>query len=99
MIQREVVMMSRVGRLVLLFAVVFLLRAPTEAQSFSLKDLQFTAVQPCRIYDTRAGSGVQGQGTGPIGAGQIRDVDVSHGAAPSCGISSQAKAVVMNLER
>ena len=57
-----------------------------------------SAVQPCRIYDTRPGSGVQGQGTGPIGAGQTRDVDVSHGAAPSCGIPfPQAKAVVMNF--
>ncbi|HEY3172309.1 MAG TPA: hypothetical protein VGK86_07000 [Thermoanaerobaculia bacterium] len=97
MIQREVVMMSRVGRLVLLFALAFLLRAPVNAQSLSLKDLQFTAVQPCRIYDTRPGSGVQGQGTGPIAAGQIRDIDVSHGAAPNCGIPPQARAVVMNF--
>lgn len=89
--------MSRVGRLVPLVAVVFLVRVPARAQSASLKDLVFTAVQPCRIYDTRAGSGVQGQGTGPIPAQQNRDVDVTHGAAPSCGISSQAKAVVMNF--
>lgn len=91
-------MMSRVGRLVPLFALVFLVRAPARAQSLSLKDLQFTAVQPCRIYDTRAGSGVQGQGTGPIAVGQTRDIDVSHGAAPSCGIPSpQARAAVMNF--
>jgi hypothetical protein len=90
--------MSRVGRLVPLVAVLFLVRAPARAQSPSLKDLQFTAVQPCRIYDTRAGSGVQGQGTGPIAAGQTRDIDVSHGAAPACGIPSpQARAAVMNF--
>lgn len=90
-------MMSRLGRLVPLFAVVFLMRAPARAQSASLKDLLFTAVQPCRIYDTRPGSGVQGAGTGPIPAAQTRNIDVSHGAAPSCGISTQARAVVMNI--
>jgi hypothetical protein len=88
-------MMSRVCRLALLTALMS--RIPAEAQSVSQRDLSFTAVQPCRIYDTRAGSGVQGQGTGPIPAGQNRDVDVTHGAAPSCGISSQARAVVMNF--
>jgi len=89
--------MSRVGRLVPLVAVVFLVRVPARAQSASLKDLVFTAVQPCRIYDTRSGTGVQGAGTGPIPAAQTRNIDVSHGAAPSCGISTQARAVVMNI--
>jgi hypothetical protein len=85
-------------RSVMLVAFVVLLpAAPGKAQSAFLKDLQFTAVQPCRIYDTRAGSGVQGQGTGPIGAGQTRNIDVTHGAAPACGISPQAGAVVMNF--
>ena len=89
--------MPRLGRLVPLFALVFLVRSPARAQSASLKDLVFTAVQPCRIYDTRSGTGVQGAGTGPIPAAQTRDIDVSHGAAPSCGISTQARAVVMNI--
>jgi hypothetical protein len=90
--------MSRTVRLALLFALVLLVNAPAGAQNALLKDLVFTAVQPCRIYDTRAGSGVQGQGTGPIAAGQTRDIDVSHGAAPSCGIPSpQARATVMNF--
>jgi hypothetical protein len=89
--------MPRLGRLVPLFALVFLVHSSARAQSASLKDLVFTAVQPCRIYDTRAGSGVQGAGTGPIPAAQTRNIDVSHGAAPSCGISTQARAVVMNL--
>jgi hypothetical protein len=89
--------MPRVDRVVLLFAVAFLVHSSTRAQSASLKDLVFTAVQPCRIYDTRAGSGVQGAGTGPIPAAQTRNIDVSHGAAPSCGISTQARAVVMNI--
>ena len=88
-------MVSRIAGLALLAALVS--HAAAEAQSASQKDLSFTPVQPCRIYDTRAGSGVQGQGTGPIPAAQNRDVDVTHGSAPSCGISSQAKAVVMNF--
>jgi hypothetical protein len=83
-------------RLVLLSPLVLLTCAPAEAQNF-LKDLQYTGIQPCRIYDTRAGSGVQGQGTGPIGANQTRDVDVSQGAAPSCGVPLTAKGIVMNF--
>jgi hypothetical protein len=97
MIHGEIVMMSRAGRLLLLFVLVLFLNSPAGAQSVSLKDLQFTAVQPCRIYDTRPGTGIQGQGTGPIPAGQPRDIDVSHGAAPNCGIAPQARAVVMNF--
>jgi hypothetical protein len=92
----ENVMMSRAGRFVLLLSFA-LPAAGARAQSASLKDLVFTAVQPCRIYDTRSGSGVQGAGTGPIPAAQTRDIDVSHGAAPSCGISTDARAVVMNI--
>jgi hypothetical protein len=92
----ENAMVSRAGRFVLLLSFA-LPAAGARAQSASLKDLVFTAVQPCRIYDTRSGTGVQGAGTGPIPAAQTRDIDVSHGAAPSCGISTQARAVVMNI--
>jgi hypothetical protein len=63
-------------------------------------DLVYTALPPCRIYDTRTGSGVQGDGGGPIapGAGGTRAIDVAGGLAASCGVPfPSAKAVVLNL--
>lgn len=57
----------------------------------------FTAAGPCRLFDTRTGSGnCLGSGivpTSPLGAGRVMSVQVT-GAA---GVPSNATAVVMNL--
>ena len=61
-------------------------------------DLSYTPLQPCRIYDSRPGSGVQGAGTGPLHAGTPVAVDVAGGAASSCGVPFPfAKAAVLNF--
>ena len=63
-----------------------------------LSDWTFTAVAPCRIYDTRSGSGVQGAGTGPLAAGSVVAIDVAGGLAASCNIPfPDAKAAVLNF--
>jgi hypothetical protein len=64
----------------------------------SLNDLVFTPIAtPCRIYDTRSGSGVQGQGLGPLAPGAVVSIDVAGGVA-TCGVPSPAaKAAVLNF--
>ncbi len=60
-------------------------------------DLVYTPLTPCRIYDTRTGSGVQGDGGGPLGL-TARAIDVAGGSAASCGVPfPTAKAVVLNF--
>ncbi len=63
----------------------------------STSDLVYTALSPCRIYDTRTGSGVQGAGSGPLTPGATRSIDVSGGAA-ACGVPfPAAKSAVLNF--
>jgi hypothetical protein len=58
------------------------------------RNLVFTPIQPCRIVDTRAGSGLQGDGTGPLVAG----TPVAYQVAGLCGLPSPAaKAAVLNF--
>ena len=60
-------------------------------------DWVFTPVPTCRILDTRPGSGVQGDGSGPYTAGSVHTFDVASGAA-TCGIPfPDAKAAVLNF--
>ncbi len=64
----------------------------------STNDLTYTPVTPCRIYDSRPSSGVQGAGTGPLHPGTPVALDVAGGAASSCGIPFPfAKAAVLNF--
>ncbi len=61
-------------------------------------DLVYTPMSPCRIFDSRTGSGVQGAGGGPLAANVTRAIDVAGGAAASCGVPFPvAKAVVLNF--
>ena len=61
-------------------------------------DMVYTPMSPCRIFDSRAGSGLQGAGTGPIAAGTTVAIDVAGGAASSCGVPfPTAKAAVLNF--
>jgi hypothetical protein len=61
-------------------------------------DLVFTPVAPCRIFDTRAGTGIQGDGTGPIAAGATVSIQVADGALASCGLPfPSTKAAVLNF--
>lgn len=58
------------------------------------RNLVFTPIPPCRIVDTRAGSGLQGDGTGPLPAG----TPVAYQVAGLCGLPSPiAKAAVLNF--
>jgi hypothetical protein len=62
--------------------------------SAAARNLVFTPIQPCRIVDTRAGSGLQGDGTGPLVAG----APVAYQVAGLCGLPSPAaKAAVLNF--
>ncbi|HTQ79319.1 MAG TPA: hypothetical protein VMM92_04940 [Thermoanaerobaculia bacterium] len=61
-------------------------------------DMTYTPLTPCRIFDSRSGSGVQGAGTGPLAAGTPVSIDVAGGAASSCGVPfPTAKAAVLNF--
>jgi hypothetical protein len=61
-------------------------------------DMTYTPLQPCRIYDSRAGSGLQGAGTGPLHPGTAVSIDVAGGAAAACGVPFPiAKAAVLNF--
>jgi hypothetical protein len=60
-------------------------------------DLVYTPIPPCRIFDSRTGSGLQGDGGGPIVVGTPRAIDVAGGAAGSCVPFPTAKAVVFNF--
>jgi len=69
-----------------------------KALGSSTGDLVYTPLAPCRIYDSRPGSGVQGAGTGPIVPGSVQAIDVAGGAAASCGVPfPTAKAAVLNF--
>ncbi|MCB1000045.1 MAG: hypothetical protein KDB40_12175 [Acidimicrobiales bacterium] len=54
----------------------------------------FTPVEPVRVLDTRDGTGVAAQRLGPVGAGQVIELDVTGvGGVPDTG----AGAVVLNV--
>ena len=55
--------------------------------------LTYTPLAPCRIYDSRPGSGVQGEGSGPLNPGVIRRMNVRG----LCDVAEEARAVVLNL--
>jgi hypothetical protein len=68
-----------------------------KALGSSLNDLTYTSMTPCRIFDSRPGSGVQGAGTGPLQAGTVVAIDVAGGAA-SCGLPfPYTKAAILNF--
>lgn len=70
--------------------------APLGAQEPTLTGLTFYPVQPCRILDTRPGSGVQGAGAGPLAAGVPYAFEVS-GEEAACGVPAEARAVALDL--
>ncbi len=58
-------------------------------------NLRFTAVTPCRVMDTRVGSGKTGSFGAPFfGGGTSRTVPM---AASGCGVPSNAKAYALNV--
>jgi hypothetical protein len=70
----------------------------TKALGDTTDDLVYTPMTPCRIFDSRSGSGLQGAGTGPLAAGAAVAIDVAGGAAASCGVPfPAAKAAVLNF--
>ena len=67
---------------------------PSAGCSGAASHLVYTPIQPCRIVDTRAGSGLQGDGTGPLAAG----TPVAYQVAGLCGVPTPAaKAAVLNF--
>ena len=72
--------------------------ARPETLGSPLNDLVYTPLTPCRIFDSRPGSGVQGAGTGPLAPGTPVSLDVAGGAAASCAVPfPAAKAAVLNI--
>ena len=70
--------------------------APVAAQDPNLGAMTFFPLAPCRILDTRAGSGVQGAGEGPLSPGVAYSFDVSGGDA-ACGVHAEARGVLLNF--
>ncbi len=62
-------------------------------------DLAYYPIAPCRIFDSRAGSGLPGAGTGPLAAGTAVAIQVTDaGTHLTCGIPyPDAKAVMLNF--
>ena len=58
----------------------------------NLRDLAFTPLAPCRVLDSRPGSGGPGE-DGPLAPSALYSIDV----AGVCGVPPEAKAVVLNL--
>ena len=70
----------------------------TKVLGSATNDLVYTPLAPCRIFDSRPGSGVQGHDSGPLPAGTPFAIDVAGGAAGSCGVPfPEAKAAVLNF--
>jgi hypothetical protein len=65
--------------------------------SLDVRGLAFTPVSPCRVLDTRALSGSQGAGDGPLTAGQPYAFDVSAGEAADCLVPDTARAALLNF--
>jgi hypothetical protein len=70
----------------------------TKVLGAATNDLVYTPLAPCRIFDSRPGSGAQGAGTGPLTAGSTVAIDVAGGLAASCGVPyPDARAAVLNF--
>jgi hypothetical protein len=69
---------------------------PAAGQNLDLKDLDFTGIKPCRLIDTRDGSGASISDDGPVGArSSPGPYDIA--VRGFCGVPVNAKAVVLNL--
>ena len=66
------------------------------AQEPTLAGMSFYPLPPCRILDTRPGSGVQGAGVGHLQPGVPFAFDVSEGDA-ACGVPADARAAVLDF--
>ena len=90
---------QQMGRMSVLAAVtlatsVALISAASPAAAATPIRGTFTPVDPVRVLDTRDGTGVAEQHRGPVGAGQVIELDVTGvGGVPDSGVG----AVVLNV--
>jgi hypothetical protein len=65
-------------------------------QNLNLQDLEFTGITPCRLIDTRNGSGASSSDDGPVGArSSPGPYDIA--IKGFCGVPANARAVTLNL--
>ena len=85
------------GRCPLVITLLFALAPPAaRAADLNLAAMTFTPVTPCRLVDSRPGSGSQLAGTGPLQAGVSYSFDVSAGSA-TCGVPPEARGALLNF--
>jgi hypothetical protein len=89
--------MSRSALPILLFVALSISAAAASAQNLNLQDLEFTGITPCRLIDTRNGSG-ESPSDGPPAVGARSSPGPYDVAVRTfCGVPATAEAVVLNL--